>query len=85
MCCANSRPYPLPLQYYPEYRAVIERLDSMIKRADALRYFIMHAVGGEWGVGAIAMFACTRCGVDTSSQGWPPPWAGPPPQTPVLD
>lgn len=34
------------LQYYPAYLDMFEKLDSVIKKADAIRYFIMHAVGG---------------------------------------
>ncbi|KAI7838788.1 hypothetical protein COHA_007403 [Chlorella ohadii] len=32
--------------YYPEYFEMFQQLDSIIKRADAIRYFIMHAIGG---------------------------------------
>lgn len=34
------------MQYYPEYFEMFQQLDSIIKRADAIRYFIMHAIGG---------------------------------------
>ena len=57
----SSRPSPLlplqPAQFYPAYAAMFQRLDSVIKRADAVRYFIMHAMGGAWrleGVGVAA-------------------------------
>jgi hypothetical protein len=32
--------------YYPEHLDMFRKLDSTIKRADAIRYFIMHAIGG---------------------------------------
>ena len=37
---------PAP-QFYPAYMETFLKLDSVIKKADAIRYFIMHAVGGE--------------------------------------
>jgi len=37
------------LQWYPDYVEVFAGMEAVIKRADAIRYFIMHAIGGEIG------------------------------------
>lgn len=37
---------PSAVQHYPEHFEMFQKLDSIIKRADAIRYFIMHAIGG---------------------------------------
>lgn len=48
------------MQYYPEYFDMFQQLDSVIKRADAIRYFIMHAIGGGLAKLAVQLAAVCR-------------------------